>query len=557
MPDDIIISELSNAPQIDDSAVFPFTQDNAGSPATFKASMSEIAGKIAEGTTFINLETTAKNLVGAINEVAQGGGGPADIISEASGTIITFTDGGNDIPVKFLVTEVTATQAGTGTPAPDNIRAITGFDTVDVFVMGKNYLPMFTPTTASGINYIVDNNGIVTASGQATGNSRIAQYLYLPAGTYTLSGASSGSTSGAGDLYVTIVSSGSVIARDYDGSTENTFTLTQTERLYIACRFSNGATSSSATKVFYPQIERGETASEYEPYNRTNHTITLPETIYKGEIDVANGKGTKTFNAVDLGDLTYTYDSTWTRMYADISGLKAVGNVRQTPFVCSIFQSIDDGRAMADVPYNSVYAGAAGTTRVYFKTTETDPAAFKTSVTGQTLVYPIEDTDIVFAPAKISTLAGLNNISASTGNIEVEYFNENADQTSELIDVKQEYANYSYNEKVVGTWFDGSPLYEKTLHFNNVKLDKADNTSELVHGISNIGSVKFVAEVYFDFAGGQYGWSPANNGLWNNGVYNFYWVVGETSIYILSASGVYFDANPNRSYLVKIRYTKA
>ena len=152
----------------------------------------------------------------------------------------------------------------------------------------------------------------------------------------------------------------------------------------------------------------------------------------------------------------------------------------------------------------------------------------------------------------------MNNIYSNCGDVEVEYFNENANQTSELIDAKQEFCNYSYDEKVVGKWLDGSPLYEKTLLFNNVKLDKSDSTSELVHGIDNIGSTHFVAEAYFKFPNsGQDSWSPANNGLWNNGVYNFYWCVGETSIFIMSASGVYFDANPNRSYLVKIRYTKA
>jgi len=173
--------------------------------------------------------------------------------------------------------------------------------------------------------------------------------------------------------------------------------------------------------------------------------------------------------------------------------------------------------------------------------------------------YPLAQSGAIsFSQVKIPTLAGLNNIYSSTGDIELEYFNENADQTSELIDAKQEFCNYSYDEKVVGTWVDGSPLYEKTLYFNNVKLDKTDGTSELVHGIDNIGSTRFVEEVYFKFPNsGQDSWSPANNGLWNNGVYNFYWCVGETSIFILSASGVYFDANPNRSYLAKIRYTKA
>lgn len=69
MPDDIKISALTVVPTLDDSAVFPMVQELNGTPTTLKASTSQIAGKVAENTTYVNLETTSKNLVGAINEV--------------------------------------------------------------------------------------------------------------------------------------------------------------------------------------------------------------------------------------------------------------------------------------------------------------------------------------------------------------------------------------------------------------------------------------------------------------------------------------------------------
>lgn len=67
---DIKIKDLSEALQIDDSAEFVYTQDNGGTNTTFKAPVNQIARKIAEGTTYTNLETTAKTLVGAINELS-------------------------------------------------------------------------------------------------------------------------------------------------------------------------------------------------------------------------------------------------------------------------------------------------------------------------------------------------------------------------------------------------------------------------------------------------------------------------------------------------------
>lgn len=542
LEDSVSIDNLTQSPDLDGDDVIVMVHENNGVKSTYKAILRSIANFINKLLHYsTDLHTQNDTIIGAINELADGGGGSVDIISEASGTIATFNDGGDNIPVKSLVTEITATQAGTGTPAPDNIRAITGFDEVDLAVSSKNLFDKNQTFT----------NGFINSEGQVqSSNSYIhTDFIKVKANTtYTTSGdvaiANTRNAIACYDLNKNFIER---LAPESAGGW--TFTLPNNT---VWIRMNLGGSARDLNTI---QLEEGSAATTYKPFG-TTHTVTLPETIYKGEIDVANGTGTKTFNAVDLGDLTYTYDSTNTRMVAVISDLKSTGT-RRTPFVCSCFQTIDDGRELINVPNNSVYSGNVDNTNVYIQTTETDPVTFKTAVTGQTLVYPIEDTDIVFAPVKILTLAGLNNIYSNTDDVEIEYFNSNADQTAELIDAKQEYANYSYDEKVVGTWVDGSPLYEKTLYFNNVKLDKADNTSGLVHGVENIGSVRFVTEVYFDFSGGTNGWSPANNGLWNNGVYNFYWVCGETSLYILSASGVYFEPNPNRSYLVKIRYTKA
>ena len=48
-------------------------------------------------------------------------------IQKASGNIITITDGGNNIPVKSCKVIISATQDGTGTPTPENIRPIRSY----------------------------------------------------------------------------------------------------------------------------------------------------------------------------------------------------------------------------------------------------------------------------------------------------------------------------------------------------------------------------------------------------------------------------------------------
>jgi hypothetical protein len=64
----IKISELSEALQINNDAVFPYSQDNGGTDATFGAPMTQIARKVTEGVDFTNLETSNKKIVGAINQ---------------------------------------------------------------------------------------------------------------------------------------------------------------------------------------------------------------------------------------------------------------------------------------------------------------------------------------------------------------------------------------------------------------------------------------------------------------------------------------------------------
>ena len=69
------ISELDQALQINNDAVFPISQDNGGTDTTYKVSITQISAEVGEDQTFSTLDTTEKTLVGAINEIAQGGGG--------------------------------------------------------------------------------------------------------------------------------------------------------------------------------------------------------------------------------------------------------------------------------------------------------------------------------------------------------------------------------------------------------------------------------------------------------------------------------------------------
>lgn len=69
------ISQLTAASQVNSDAVFPLSQIVSGSDATVKATVEQVGDYIADEQNFAGLNTSAKDLIGAINEIAAGGGG--------------------------------------------------------------------------------------------------------------------------------------------------------------------------------------------------------------------------------------------------------------------------------------------------------------------------------------------------------------------------------------------------------------------------------------------------------------------------------------------------
>ena len=120
------ISQLDSTTSINTGAMFPLSQTEGESLKTVKGTVDQIGDYIAKEQDHLTLNTSSKKIIGAINEILAG-----SIEGTASGSVASFADGGDNIPVKSLVADITAVQAGSGTPSPSNVRAISGFDNVD------------------------------------------------------------------------------------------------------------------------------------------------------------------------------------------------------------------------------------------------------------------------------------------------------------------------------------------------------------------------------------------------------------------------------------------
>jgi hypothetical protein len=171
----------------------------------------------------------------------------------------------------------------------------------------------------------------------------------------------------------------------------------------------------------------GQTEVVIENAGKT-YAIQLGDTIYGGELDVVTGELRVTHGEVDLGDLNYTYESTtsYTRFKSNaISGIKQMV-VRTMPLVCSCFQTIDDGRAIGQVPDSSVY-NDQNTEYIYIRDSRyTSTSDFKTAVTGQTLVFPLATPyTIQLTPQQIRLLKDTNHLSCNTGDLSIKYYPDN------------------------------------------------------------------------------------------------------------------------------------
>ena len=111
---------------------------------------------------------------------------------------------------------------------------------------------------------------------------------------------------------------------------------------------------------------------------------------YDGDVYEPSGSVTRKYGIVDLGTMNWSYDASYTRMFAVLPTLKNTG-ARLLSFVCAKYINIDDGRGVADVPDKSVYNGNSGTDAAVFvkDTSYTDAASFKTAMSGVYLVYPL------------------------------------------------------------------------------------------------------------------------------------------------------------------------
>lgn len=232
-------------------------------------------------------------------------------LEESGNPVVCYPVAGYPLGVKAKWELV---QEGSGTPSPENIRPIKGRDSVKVERCGENLFKFpYSTSTASrnGLVITSQQDGSITVNGTATADTwyAINQNIEkrLPMNTpMALSGCPAGGSTKT--YYIGLYLGGKWFSDSGNGNTAVKFT-TREIASRVEVSIIKGTVCNNLT--FYPKIEVGTTNTPYSKYQGSTNTLTLPETVYGGEVDAVTGNGQETWKTLTLdGTENWTFQTT-------------------------------------------------------------------------------------------------------------------------------------------------------------------------------------------------------------------------------------------------------
>ena len=244
-----------------------------------------------------------------------------------SGSIASFPDGADDVPVKSAKFYFLPSGGG-GTPSAP--VAITGVSGLSVTRTGKNLLDMtvydggsYNPAVGTTITLSVSASQF-TKTGNAytidTTTSWKTFTVRMPVKSgvtyyrkFTMS--ASGTNLGSSEYYL---DADNKVIGSVSNNTDNPHTKTGTlsvpsGAVWFVITFTNRSTSTNTLTITEPQLEVGSTATTYEAYSTpTTYPVSWSEhgTIYGGYADIVTGEGKEIIGMIRLDTLPFTKNGT-------------------------------------------------------------------------------------------------------------------------------------------------------------------------------------------------------------------------------------------------------
>ena len=317
---------------------------------------------------------------------------------EANGSVASFPDGADGVPVKDLKVSITAVQTGTSDPAPNNIRPITGWSQAAINVTSKN---LFNKNRTTDGSYLKTDGTIGTS----------ATFCYTD--------------------YIGVKPSSTLY---YIGCT-NQFGSSPCTQFYDANKSFVGyvrPTSVSGTiavpagasfmRMSLAVADKGtccvsnEAITAYEDFGHT-YTVSFGSagTVYGGTLDVTTGVLTVTWSRMTIDDLIQSYSGNYY-----FSGTPSAKKIGLENVMSEIYKNTtNSASAMPDYSVK----GNASTKAVYIRDPRYTTVSDLKAAVGNEYIYFELDVPQVFAltPTQVTSLLGNNNIFADCGGSDVTY----------------------------------------------------------------------------------------------------------------------------------------
>lgn len=346
------------------------------------------------------------------NRVVTGAIRALQIEDTVSGAIVSITDGSAN-PIQSLSVSLSPIQEGSGDPSPDNVRPITGRDSVTVERTGKNLFDNAKWSQAESYPNTGNYGYKLTDPIYLAPNT---QYAYKPTGSGSVVNVSyyniwvySGDGVGISDTHTEyrLINNGTI-------STGGTFTTGSTGAIRLAVNVSASYTLEDRLSYIYAatrfQIEVGSTATAYEPYDGTSVTVQLGQTVYGGTVDVTGGKITVTRKVYNLSDLSFAYYSNGGYFRSpQLTTVKKGFNNVVTTMICNMLK----GTAPNNIQDLSCNLTTDTNPRIVVRDVSLDGSLenFNEKYADAVFVCEMKEPfDIDLTPASLSTLRGDNTV---------------------------------------------------------------------------------------------------------------------------------------------------
>lgn len=365
-------------------------------------------------------------------------GGSVDVsailpTANASGAVAVFPDG-YSMSAKDVKVTIEPKQSGSGDPSPENVREITGWDSVKVTRAGKNLVNFINSRSYRGIEITYDaTTGSVAVSGTATGDvysdvsildADISKYIRLKAGTYTQTITASDPGTDARLHVQALYDDGTTMAATVAApGVVKSFTLEHDAWICPRIQILKDKTISGNV---YPIIVAGSSISDFVPYQGQDYTIPLGQTVYGGTLDVTTGELVVDKTIVNLSAITG-----WTFVGTNANGISNYDSLTLSNLFGADTDAISNVLPYQNIPsYVNVTKEGFYTSsgkHIYFRVDSSRIGslnAFKAwlTETAAVVVTKLETPQTyTLTPQEITLLLGDNTVFADAGPVEVTY----------------------------------------------------------------------------------------------------------------------------------------